>query len=80
MSTEIPGNLTEAELLLQYIGKRVTNGGRHTSVSELLNGYVAYRRELADLQAKVRQAEQARAPASEDASRCVSREGICRSL
>ena len=59
MSTEIPGNLTEAELLHQYIGKRITNGDPDASVSDLLHGYVEYRRELTDLRTKVREAEEA---------------------
>ena len=57
MSTELPSNYTEAELLYHYIGERMSNAGRDTPLEDLLSGFVQYRRELQDLRTKLRAAE-----------------------
>jgi hypothetical protein len=38
--------LTEAELLHQYLGRRLANGGRKEPVDRLLAEFAEYRREL----------------------------------
>jgi hypothetical protein len=57
MATDSSTSLTDAELLYQYLGKRLGNGGRETSVSELLAEFAEYRRELEELRATLREAE-----------------------
>lgn len=57
MSTELPDNYTEAELLYHYLGERMSGSGRDTPLPELLSGFVQYRRELCDLRQRLRQAE-----------------------
>jgi hypothetical protein len=57
MSTELPVNCTDAELLYHYLGEHMNRTGRDTPLDELLSGFVRYRRELRDLRAKLRAAE-----------------------
>ena len=57
MSTELPTDFTEAELLYRYLGERMSTSGRDTPLHALLSGFVQYRRELQDLRTKLRQAE-----------------------
>ena len=49
--------LTEAELLYNYLGARLGNGGRHETVEHLLAEFAEYRRELEELRATLREAE-----------------------
>ena len=57
MSTELPTNCTDAELLYHYIGEQLSRADRETPLDELLSGFLQYRRELRDLRAKLRAAE-----------------------
>ena len=57
MTTALPANYTDAELLYHYLGERMSNAGRDTPLPELLTGFVQYRRELHELRKKLRQAE-----------------------
>jgi hypothetical protein len=50
-------SLTEAELLYNYLGARLGNGGRNESVEHLLAEFAEYRRELEQLRATLREAE-----------------------
>lgn len=57
MSTQSPTNLSEAELLYRYVGEQLASRGRDASLKQLLDGFVAYRRQLALLHASLRDAE-----------------------
>jgi hypothetical protein len=57
MSTELPTNCTDAEILYHYLGEQMSRAGRDTPLDELLSGFLLYRRELHDLRAKLRAAE-----------------------
>jgi hypothetical protein len=57
MATDVSIPLTEAELLHQYLGKRLRNGGRNEPVDRLLAEFAEYRRELEELRASLREAE-----------------------
>ena len=57
MTTELPANYTEAELLYHYLGEQMSSEGRDTPLPQLLSGFVQYRRELHNLRKKLRQAE-----------------------
>lgn len=58
MATETPTTeLSEAELLHQYLGRRLSNGGRQEPVARLLADFAEYRRELETLRASLREAE-----------------------
>lgn len=57
MSTELPTNYTEAELLYHYLGEQMGKSGRDAPLEDLLSGYLRYRRELRDLRTKLRAAE-----------------------
>ena len=57
MSTELPSNCTDAELLYHYVGEQLSKADRETPLDELLSGFLQYRRELRDLRAKLRVAE-----------------------
>jgi hypothetical protein len=57
MNTHGSTNLSEAELLYRYVGEQLASCGRDTSLKQLLDGYVAYRRQLARLHATLREAE-----------------------
>jgi hypothetical protein len=56
METDSPQSFSEAELLYQYLGKRLGNGGRNASVEELIAEFAEYRRELEEVRAKLREA------------------------
>ena len=58
MSTELPTNCTDAELLYHYIGEQVSRADRETPLDEPLSGFLQYRRELRDLRTKLRAAEE----------------------
>ncbi len=49
--------LTEAELLYNYLGTRLGNGGRNESVDQLLAEFAEYRDQLQRLRASLREAE-----------------------
>jgi hypothetical protein len=51
-----PATLTEAELLHQYLGRRLANGGRKESLDQLLADFAEYRRELERLRAMLQEA------------------------
>ena len=57
MSTELPTNCTDAELLYHYIGEQLSRADGATPLDELLSGFLQYRRELRDLRAKLQAAE-----------------------
>ena len=86
MSTELPANYTEAELLYHYLGKRMSGSGRDTPLQELLSGSVQYHKELRDARDKLQHAEasSARGESEEldvealiaDVTRQVAAEGI----
>lgn len=61
MTAELPTSYTDAELLYHYLGERLGNGGRTTSLQKLLKEFIAYRRQLQGLLAKLQEAEQASA-------------------
>jgi hypothetical protein len=56
MSTD-SSTLTEAELLYNYLGTRLGNGGRNESVDQLLAEFAEYRDQLQRLRASLREAE-----------------------
>ena len=56
MATDSSTSFTDAELLYQYLGKRLGNGGRTTSVDQLVAEFAEYRRELEELRASLREA------------------------
>jgi hypothetical protein len=56
MATDSSAPQTDAELLYQYLGRRLENGGREASIEELLAEFAEYRRELEEVRAKVREA------------------------
>ncbi len=60
MSTDASRELSESELLYEYLGQKMKNGGRDTPIGELLHGYIEYRKQLEDLRGKLRQAEASR--------------------
>jgi hypothetical protein len=55
MATE-SSSLTEAELLYNYLGQRLGNGGRNESVQHLLAEFAEYRRQLEEPRATLREA------------------------
>lgn len=57
MNTPLPANCTDAELLYHYLGEQMSGAGRDTPLTELLAGFVRYRRELRDVRSKLRAAE-----------------------
>ena len=57
MSTELPTNYTEAELLYHYLGEQMDRAGRDAPLGDLLSGFLQYRRELRDLRTRLRAAE-----------------------
>jgi hypothetical protein len=58
MATEIPSAaVTDAELLYQYLGRRLGNGGKDQSIDCLLAEFAEYRRELDELRASLRAVE-----------------------
>ena len=57
MATDQSTALTEAELLYQYLGRRISNGARKESIEQLLADFVEYRRELEEFRATLREAE-----------------------
>jgi len=56
MATDQSSTLTEAELLYNYLGKQIGNGGRETPVAELLAEFAEYRSQLEELRASIRAA------------------------
>ena len=48
--------VTEAELLYQYLGKRLANGGRQEPIDQLLADFSEYRRELEKVRGMLREA------------------------
>jgi hypothetical protein len=57
MATAESRSLTEAELLYNYLGMRLSNGGRKEPIAQLLAEFAEYRRELEELRATLREAE-----------------------
>jgi len=55
MATELASEMTEAELLHSYLGRRLSKGARKESIESLLADYAQYRRELEEIRAKVRE-------------------------
>ncbi len=56
MATDQSTSLTEAELLYQYLGRRLENGSRKEPIPQLLADFAEYRRELDELRATLREA------------------------
>jgi hypothetical protein len=56
MATDQSTSLTEAELLYQYLGRRLENGSRKEPIPQLLADYAEYRRELDEFRATLREA------------------------
>jgi hypothetical protein len=61
MATDVSMPWTEAELLHQYLGKRLRNGGRNEPVDRLLAEFAEYRQELDRVRALLRVAEESSA-------------------
>ncbi|MEX2315741.1 MAG: hypothetical protein WD669_01225 [Pirellulales bacterium] len=57
MATDLSTLLTDSELLYQYLGKRLANGGRQEPIERLLAEFAEYRRELERARAMLREAE-----------------------
>jgi hypothetical protein len=57
MATNLSTQMTEAELLLFYLGMRLEKGGRKEPVDKLLADFAEYRRELDQFRATLREAE-----------------------
>jgi hypothetical protein len=57
MATAESSSLTEAELLHNYLGMRLSNGGRKEPIAQLLAEFAEYCRELEELRATLREAE-----------------------
>lgn len=57
MATDQSTPVTEAELLYQYLGARLRNGGREASVEQLLAEFTEYQRQLGKFRATLREAE-----------------------
>ena len=56
MATDSSTPYTDAELLFQFLGRRLDNGGRNEPVDHLLSEFAEYRRELEQARAMVREA------------------------
>ena len=56
MATDQSTCLTEAELLYQYLGRRLENGGRKEPIPQLLADFAEYRRQLEEFRATLREA------------------------
>jgi hypothetical protein len=61
MATASSKTLTDAELLYQYFGKLLANGGRNEPVDRLLAELAEYYRELERVRALIREAEKSSA-------------------
>jgi hypothetical protein len=61
MATAPTKTLTDTELVHQYLGKLIANGGRDKPVKWLLSEGAAYYRELQKLRAMLREAEESSA-------------------
>jgi hypothetical protein len=61
MATASSKTLTDAELVYQYFGKLLANGGREKPVDWLLAEMAAYYRELERMRAMIREAEESSA-------------------
>ena len=57
MATELPSNLSDAQLLYQYIGRRLDNGGRDMPADALLAELNQYQLQLEKLRDMIRTAE-----------------------
>jgi hypothetical protein len=55
MATDVSSELTEVELLYQYIGRRLTNGARKLPLAQLMSDYAEYRCQLEEWRNKVRE-------------------------
>jgi hypothetical protein len=56
MATDSSTPYSDAELLYQYLGRRLDNGGREASIEAILAEFAEYRRELEEVRAKIREA------------------------
>jgi hypothetical protein len=61
MRPELSVTLTDPELLHQYLGRRLDNGGRNEPLDRLLADFAEYRRQLEKLRGMVREAEESSA-------------------
>jgi hypothetical protein len=61
MATASSKTLTDAELVYQYFGKLLANGGRDKPVDWVLAELAAYYRELERMRAMIREAEESSA-------------------
>jgi len=61
MTTSSSKPLTDAELLYQYFGKLLANGAREEPVDRLLAELTEYYRELQEVRALIREAEESSA-------------------
>lgn len=61
MVTASSKTLTDAELVYQYFGKLLGNGGREEPVDRLLAEFAEYRRELEKARAPIREAKESSA-------------------
>ena len=57
MATDIPHTPSEVELLHDYLGKQLEGAGPNVSLDSALAGFQEYYRQLREVRAKVRQAE-----------------------
>lgn len=58
MSTDSPNLPTDAQLLYEYLGRRIASGGEQAPADELLADLSAYREQLDRLRSMISQAEQ----------------------
>lgn len=58
MSTDSPNLPTDAQLLYEYLGRKIASGGETAPADELLADLGAYREQLDRLRAMIGQAEQ----------------------
>jgi hypothetical protein len=61
MATDSSTTVSDAEILYQYLGNRLANGGRLLPVEQLLAEFAEYRRQLTQVRALIREAEEASA-------------------
>ncbi len=58
MATELPHEPNDVQLLHEYLGKRLNNGGAEATLDETLADFREYKRQLSELKSKLSEAEQ----------------------
>ena len=57
MATDHSAQLTDVELLHDFIGARLSSGGRNDSIAQVMTDFAEYCRQLDQLRASLREAE-----------------------